>query len=141
MAASMLGCDDADVGGSNNGNNSPNDHVGIGLGRRRTSLESLTVRPRERKPSETVPVDLLRVAVKRIGLEGLKEEEISRLMREVDLVKRLSHPSIVKYEGMALDENNLSIVLECVIPFLLSYTGGVPLPACLLLLRILLGTY
>ncbi|KAH9166815.1 Pkinase-domain-containing protein [Lactarius sanguifluus] len=37
------------------------------------------------------------VAVKRIGLEGLKEEEISQLMREVDLVKRLSHPSIVKY--------------------------------------------
>jgi serine/threonine protein kinase len=56
------------------------------------------------------------VAVKRIGLEGLKEEEISQLMREVDLVKRLSHPSIVKYEGMARDENTLSIVLECVIP-------------------------
>ncbi|KAH9001955.1 hypothetical protein EDB83DRAFT_2324513 [Lactarius deliciosus] len=49
------------------------------------------------------------VAVKRIGLEGLKEEEISQLMREVDLVKRLSHPSIVKYEGMARDEN---IILE-----------------------------
>ena len=59
------------------------------------------------------------VAVKRIGLEGLKEEEISQLMREVDLVKRLSHPSIVKYEGMARDENTLSIVLECVILFLL----------------------
>ncbi|KAF8265070.1 kinase-like domain-containing protein [Lactarius quietus] len=52
------------------------------------------------------------VAVKRIGLEGLKEDEISQLMREVDLVKRLSHPSIVKYEGMARDENTLSIVLE-----------------------------
>ncbi|KAH9022684.1 hypothetical protein EDB85DRAFT_2119745 [Lactarius pseudohatsudake] len=52
------------------------------------------------------------VAVKRIGLEGLKEEEISQLMREVDLVKRLSHPSIVKYEGMTRDENTLSIVLE-----------------------------
>ncbi|KAN0138114.1 Protein kinase-like domain containing protein [Lactarius tabidus] len=51
------------------------------------------------------------VAVKRIGLEGLKEEENSQLMREVDLVKRLSHPSIVKYEGMARDENTLSIVL------------------------------
>jgi serine/threonine protein kinase len=54
------------------------------------------------------------VAVKRIGLEGLKEEEIAQLMREVDLVKRLSHPSIVKYEGMARDENTLSIVLEYV---------------------------
>jgi len=55
------------------------------------------------------------VAVKQIGLEGLKEEEIAQLMREVDLVKRLSHPSIVKYEGMARDENTLSIVLECVL--------------------------
>ncbi|KAF9047085.1 hypothetical protein BDZ89DRAFT_25562 [Hymenopellis radicata] len=52
------------------------------------------------------------VAVKRIRLEGLKEDEVTTLMREVDLVKRLSHPSIVKYEGMARDENTLSIVLE-----------------------------
>ncbi len=52
------------------------------------------------------------VAVKCIRLEGLKEDEVTTLMREVDLVKRLSHPSIVKYEGMARDENTLSIVLE-----------------------------
>ncbi|KIY51836.1 kinase-like protein, partial [Fistulina hepatica ATCC 64428] len=52
------------------------------------------------------------VAVKRIRLEGLKEDEITTLMREVDLVKRLSHPSIVKYEGMARDADTLSIVLE-----------------------------
>ncbi|KAI0708843.1 Pkinase-domain-containing protein [Cerioporus squamosus] len=52
------------------------------------------------------------VAVKRIRLEGLKEEEIAQLMREVDLVKSLSHPSIVKYEGMARDDDSLSIVLE-----------------------------
>ncbi|KAI4522198.1 hypothetical protein K525DRAFT_199375 [Schizophyllum commune Loenen D] len=52
------------------------------------------------------------VAVKRIRLEGLKEDEISTLMREVDLVKSLSHPSIVKYEGMARDDDSLSIVLE-----------------------------
>ncbi|KAJ7581275.1 hypothetical protein C8J56DRAFT_794068 [Mycena floridula] len=52
------------------------------------------------------------VAVKRIRLEGLKEEEVTTLMREVDLVKSLSHPSIVKYEGMARDVDTLSIVLE-----------------------------
>lgn len=52
------------------------------------------------------------VAVKRIRLEGLKEEEISQLMKEVDLVKSLSHPSIVKYEGMARDDDTLNIVLE-----------------------------
>ncbi|KAF9075358.1 hypothetical protein BDP27DRAFT_1315932 [Rhodocollybia butyracea] len=52
------------------------------------------------------------VAVKRIRLEGLKEEEVMQLMREVDLVKRLSHPSIIKYEGMHRDKDTLSIVLE-----------------------------
>ncbi|KAJ3561138.1 hypothetical protein NP233_g10378 [Leucocoprinus birnbaumii] len=52
------------------------------------------------------------VAVKRIRLGGLKEDDISTLMREVDLVKSLSHPGIVKYEGMARDEDTLSIVLE-----------------------------
>lgn len=64
------------------------------------------------------------VAVKRIRLEGLKEEEVTTLMREVDLVKSLSHPSIVKYEGMARDDNTLSIVLEYV-PFslLISYSS------------------
>jgi hypothetical protein len=62
MAASMLGCDDGDVAASSSiyGNNNPNGHVRILPGRRR-SLEGPTVRPRERKPSETVPVDLLRV--------------------------------------------------------------------------------
>jgi serine/threonine protein kinase len=69
------------------------------------------------------------VAVKRIGLDGLKEEEIAQLMREVDLVKRLSHPSIVKYEGMARDENTLSIVLECVPHsphFILRFAASLP---------------
>jgi serine/threonine protein kinase len=66
------------------------------------------------------------VAVKRIGLDGLKEEEISQLMREVDLVKRLTHPSIVKYEGMARDENALSIVLEYVFQFPLYIAASLP---------------
>ena len=52
------------------------------------------------------------VAVKRIRLEGLEEDEVTTLMREFDLVKNLSHPSIVKYEGMARDGDTLSIVLE-----------------------------
>lgn len=60
------------------------------------------------------------VAVKRIRLEGLKEPEIAQLMKEVDLVKSLSHPSIVKYEGMARDDDSLSIVLECVLPLSIS---------------------
>ncbi|KAI6114854.1 Pkinase-domain-containing protein [Pisolithus croceorrhizus] len=52
------------------------------------------------------------VAVKRIRLEGLKEDEVTQLMEEVDLMKSLSHPSIVKYEGMVRDNNTLNIVLE-----------------------------
>lgn len=47
-----------------------------------------------------------------------------QLMKEVDLVKSLSHPSIVKYEGMARDENTLSIVLECVLFYRTLVTAG-----------------
>jgi serine/threonine protein kinase len=44
----------------------------------------------------------------------LKDDEVNQLIREVDLVKNLFHPNIVKYEGMARDEQSLSIILECV---------------------------
>ncbi|KAG8745663.1 hypothetical protein FRC10_007360 [Ceratobasidium sp. 414] len=54
------------------------------------------------------------VAVKQLAVDGLKPEEVKNLRREVDLLKSLSHPSIVKYEGMAQDEEHLSIVLEYV---------------------------
>ena len=54
------------------------------------------------------------VAIKRVRLAGLKEHEVRDVMREVDLLKRLSHPSIVKYEGMSRDEEFLNIVLESV---------------------------
>lgn len=52
------------------------------------------------------------VAVKRITLTGLSDPEITQLMNEVDLLKRLSHPSIVKYQGMSRDSDTLNIVLE-----------------------------
>jgi len=52
------------------------------------------------------------VAVKRIRLHGLKEDEVTHLIREVDLVKSFSHPSIVKYEGIVRDEDTLNIILE-----------------------------
>lgn len=51
-------------------------------------------------------------AIKRIRLEGLKEEEVTDVMREVDLLQSLSHPSIVKYEGMSRDADYLNIVME-----------------------------
>ena len=52
------------------------------------------------------------VAVKRVRLEGLSEDDVKQLIREVDLVKRLAHPNIVKYEGMVRDIDTLSIILE-----------------------------
>jgi serine/threonine protein kinase len=52
------------------------------------------------------------VAVKRIQLEGVKEEEILQFMHSVSLIRSLSHPGIVKCKGMARDQNTLNIVLE-----------------------------
>jgi serine/threonine protein kinase len=52
------------------------------------------------------------VAIKRIRLAGMKEDEVKDVMSEVELLKRLSHYSIVKYEGMSRDEEYLNIVLE-----------------------------
>ena len=60
------------------------------------------------------------VAIKRIRLAGMEEHEVGDVMREVELLKRLSHPSIVKYERMSRDTDFLNIVLESVwitIPF------------------------
>lgn len=54
------------------------------------------------------------VAVKRIRLANKSEEEASQLQKEVDLLKRLSHPSVVKYEGLVRTENYLNIVMEYV---------------------------
>jgi serine/threonine protein kinase len=56
------------------------------------------------------------VAVKQIQLGDLKTEEIAQLVQEVDLVKGLSHPNIIKYEGIVRDSlrNTLSMVVECV---------------------------
>ncbi|KAF9948017.1 hypothetical protein BGZ72_010005, partial [Mortierella alpina] len=54
------------------------------------------------------------VAVKRIKIDGLKENQMDMLMQEVDLLKSLAHPSIVKYEGFIMTYGYLNIVLEFV---------------------------
>lgn len=54
------------------------------------------------------------VAVKRIKIDGLRGEERDMLMQEVDLLKSLTHPSIVKYEGFIKTDEYLNIVLEFV---------------------------
>ncbi|KAG5641912.1 hypothetical protein DXG03_003979 [Asterophora parasitica] len=78
----------------------------------RDSIDGSAVRKTLILREDGKPPTHFMVAVKRIRLEGLKEDEVTTLMREVDLVKSLSHPSIVKYEGMARDADTLSIVLE-----------------------------
>lgn len=52
------------------------------------------------------------VAIKRIDLRGMAENEVRDVMKEVNVLKSLRHPSIVKYEGMKRDEEYLNIVLE-----------------------------
>lgn len=54
------------------------------------------------------------VAVNQTKVKDLNEEDIAQIMQEVDLVKRLSHPKIIKSEGAARDKKSLVIVLECV---------------------------
>lgn len=57
------------------------------------------------------------VAVKRIELHGMKEEEIAAIVEEVNAVKELSHPSIVRCDGMVMDDTNISIILEWALSF------------------------
>ncbi|CAG8433203.1 515_t:CDS:10 [Ambispora gerdemannii] len=52
------------------------------------------------------------VAVKRIKLEGKKQEEIDQLMREVELLQSLSHPSVVKYTDQIMCDDHINIILE-----------------------------
>ncbi|KAJ3184232.1 hypothetical protein HDU87_005079 [Geranomyces variabilis] len=51
-------------------------------------------------------------AIKRIPLIDQKEKGIQDLMQEVELLKSLSHPNIVKYLGFLLEESFLNIILE-----------------------------
>lgn len=54
------------------------------------------------------------VAVKRISLEGLDDAGLQDVMREVEIMKRLEDPRIVKYEGLCIQDNHLHIILESV---------------------------
>ncbi|KAH8914541.1 Pkinase-domain-containing protein [Atractiella rhizophila] len=54
------------------------------------------------------------VAVKRIKLEDRSESEIRQLTHEVDVLRSLSHPSVVKYEGFLRTDHYFNIVMEYV---------------------------
>ncbi|TPX55969.1 hypothetical protein PhCBS80983_g04896 [Powellomyces hirtus] len=51
-------------------------------------------------------------AIKRIPLADRKEQGVKDLMQEVELLKSLAHPNIVKYLGFMLQEGYLNIILE-----------------------------
>lgn len=52
------------------------------------------------------------VAIKSISLLTLSPNSLPNIMSEIDLLKNLNHPNIVKYKGFARDQENLWIVLE-----------------------------
>ena len=52
------------------------------------------------------------VAVKQIRLLDLPKAELTTIMQEIDLLKNLNHPNIVKYHGFVRGHDNLYIILE-----------------------------
>ena len=52
------------------------------------------------------------VAVKQIKLADLPKSELRVIMLEIDLLKNLDHPNIVKYQGFVKTPETLNIVLE-----------------------------
>eukprot|EP00127_Corallochytrium_limacisporum_P002385 Clim_evm26s119 gene=Clim_evmTU26s119 len=54
------------------------------------------------------------VAVKKIHTENIPKSKQAGIMMEIDLLKKLSHPCIVKYLGFVDTERDLNIILEYV---------------------------
>ena len=49
---------------------------------------------------------------KKISLEGLSEEEISRTMREIEIHKELEHKNIIGFKEYFLENGILIIIME-----------------------------
>lgn len=52
------------------------------------------------------------VAVKQIQLGNIPKAELGEIMSEIDLLKNLHHPNIVKYKGSEKTKDYLYIILE-----------------------------
>jgi serine/threonine protein kinase len=52
------------------------------------------------------------VAIKSISVQSLPASSLPEIMSEIDLLKNLNHPNIVKYKGFTKDKDNLFIILE-----------------------------
>jgi serine/threonine protein kinase len=54
------------------------------------------------------------MAVKQMTIDEVSAKELSTLQNEIDLLKKLHHPNIVRYIGTEVNATNLSIFLEYV---------------------------
>ncbi|KAF2720777.1 hypothetical protein K431DRAFT_313069 [Polychaeton citri CBS 116435] len=52
------------------------------------------------------------VAIKQVRMADLQKAELNVIMQEIDLLKNLHHPNIVKYQGFVKSTENLYIILE-----------------------------
>ncbi|KAL1746839.1 hypothetical protein HDZ31DRAFT_33179 [Schizophyllum fasciatum] len=52
------------------------------------------------------------VAIKEITLSNIPKAELGEIMSEIDLLKNLNHPNIVKYKGFVKEREYLYIILE-----------------------------
>ena len=52
------------------------------------------------------------VAVKQMTLSNIPRTEVDSMMMEIDLLKKLNHPHIVKYLGFVKTREHLNIILE-----------------------------
>lgn len=52
------------------------------------------------------------VAIKEITLSNIPKSELGEIMSEIDLLKNLNHPNIVKYKGFVKEREYLYIILE-----------------------------
>ncbi|CAK1362730.1 Cytokinesis protein sepH [Cercospora beticola] len=52
------------------------------------------------------------VAIKQVRLSDMPKAELNVIMQEIDLLKNLNHPNIVKYHGFVKSTDSLYIILE-----------------------------
>lgn len=50
--------------------------------------------------------------MKQIKLQNMPRDQLSSIMGEIDLLKKLRHPNIVKYLGYSRTQQHLNIFLE-----------------------------
>lgn len=52
------------------------------------------------------------VAIKQIKIVDVAKYDLDTIMMEIDLLKNLQHPNIVKYHGFIKTSDTLNIILE-----------------------------